>query len=323
MRRAPAPLVALGVAQVVVERGVLEDLALLGRRHLQQQVVHLRQRLVHALAVLGALDQRRQLQQLEVARPPPATRRGRCRAASPPAARRPATTRVEQLVAHHPEGRVQALGRAEQLLLEHLLLARPSAARASSKNGDGRARARRRARAGLGPGQHEPLARARHRHVQQPAHLALVGLALGARRGRRSFSSASGTASAAPARGPGHARGRQPEHQHVVELAPLGRVHRHHAHGARRARGGAASSSRQPGLGDRGHVAGEVARRAPRLAAHEGGRQLGQLGDVDEPLDGVGLRGEHLLAAQPDPLDQPVHEQRPAGISSYARAAER
>ena len=54
------PLVALGVEQVVVQRRGLEDLALLGRRGLQQPQVDLRQRLLdRQLAGARALEQRR------------------------------------------------------------------------------------------------------------------------------------------------------------------------------------------------------------------------------------------------------------------------
>jgi hypothetical protein len=93
----------------------------------------------------------------------------------------------------------------------------------------------------------------------------------------------------------------------VVELESLGRVHRHHRHRLRR-RPVDGLLLAQAGLRDGCEVAGEVASGRLRLAAHVGGGQLRQLGDVAQPLDGVGVSCEHLLAAQPDALDQPHHE---------------
>ena len=67
-----------------------------------------------------------------------------------------------------------------------------------------------------------------------------------------------------------------------------------------------ASSSRRPGVGHRGDRAGELARRGLRRAAQVVGRELGELGEVDEPLGDLGRGGEQELAAQAEPLDQPV-----------------
>ena len=64
-RRRPPPGISFGIQQVVVERGRGEDLALLGGHGLQDPRVHVAHRLGQRLP-LGALDQRRQLQQLEV-----------------------------------------------------------------------------------------------------------------------------------------------------------------------------------------------------------------------------------------------------------------
>ena len=77
--------------------------------------------------------------------------------------------------------------------------------------------------------------------------------------GSDSLSSASGIGSSVRRRGPGHARAHQPEHVDVVELEALGRVHRHHLH-ADRAVAGHRLLLAQPGLGDRGDRAGELAR---------------------------------------------------------------
>ncbi len=177
-------------------------------------------------------------------------------------------------------------------------------------------------RRALRPGQHQALARARHRDVQQPAHLGVVGLAVAALR-QPLLEQLVGHAVGGAAPGAGHARRRQPEHEDVVELQALGRVHRHHAH-RRRGTGGGRLLLAQAGLRDRGQVARELARGRLRLAAHVGGRQLGQLGDVAQPLDGVGMGGEDLLAAQADALDQPQHEGvRPAVLEGVrGRAVE-
>ena len=93
----------------------------------------------------------------------------------------------------------------------------------------------------------------------------------------------------------------------MIELEPLGGVHGHHLHGRcpHHAHGLLFAQSR---FGHGGEVAGEVACGGLRLTAHVGAGQLGQLGDVAQSLDGVRLGCEHLLAAQPDPLDQAQHE---------------
>ena len=44
-----------------------------------------------------------------------------------------------------------------------------------------------------------------------------------------------------------------------------------------------------------------------------------QLGDVAQPLDRVRVRGEHLLAAQADALDQPQHERVRAAVLEGVR----
>ena len=175
--------------------------------------------------------------------------------------------------------------------------------------------------AGLGPGQHQALARARHGHVQQAAHLGLVGAAVAGRGQPLSQQLVGHARRRGPVRAR-HARGGKPEHEDVVELEPLGGVHRHHLHGGRRRRADRLLLA-QARLRDRGQVAGEVARRGLRLAAHVGGGQLGQLGDVAQPLDGVGVGGEHLLAAQPDALDQAQHEGVGAAVLEGGRRRER
>ena len=184
----------------------------------------------------------------------------------------------------------------------------PTAARASSANGDGVLR-----RAALGRlrvGEHEPPPRARHRHVQQPPHLGDVRR-LGVGRQRLLEQRVGDRLERAPARA-GHARAHQAEHVDVVELEALGRVHRHHLH-ADRAVAGHRLLLAQPGLGDRGDRAGELARGRLRRAADVGGGELGELGEVDEPLDDLDRGGEQQLAAQPEPLDQAVDVEVGAG----------
>ena len=105
-------LVALGVEQVLVERRGLEDLALLGGRRLQQPRVDLRQRLGHRQpAGAGALEQRGELEQLQVAhdRVRDVEVGVEAQLAEPPADLR---DRGQQLVAQQPERRLQRLGRA-------------------------------------------------------------------------------------------------------------------------------------------------------------------------------------------------------------------
>ena len=169
-RLAAAGLVALGVEEVVVERGEHEHLALLGAGPLDEQLVDLGQGVGHGLALLRALDQRGQLQELEV----PGHRLRhllvRVEAHLPQPARNLADG-VEQLVPHHAEGRVQPLRRTEELLLDDLVLAPDGRPRLLEE----RRRPRRRAAfARLGPGEDESLPRAGHRHVKQAAHLGLV-----------------------------------------------------------------------------------------------------------------------------------------------------
>ena len=98
----------------------------------------------------------------------------------------------------------------------------------------------------------------------------------------------------------------------MVRLQGRGPRHRQHAHrGARPGRpaGRARLVVAQPGVGHGGRVAGELARRGLRRAPHVRGGHLGQARQHHEPLDDVGLRGEQLLAAQSQTVDEPVHEE--------------
>ena len=94
----------------------------------------------------------------------------------------------------------------------------------------------------------------------------------------------------------------------MVELVALGVVHRHHAHAA----GGLVARRlllAQPGVGHGRDRAGELARGGLRRAAHVRGGELGEAGEVAQPLDDLGRGREQQLPAQPEPLDQPVHVQ--------------
>ena len=231
--------------------------------------------------------------------------------AEPPADLR---DRRQQLVAQQPERRLERLGRAEELLLARLPLARDRRAGLLGERGRLLGRA---AVGALGVGEHEPLAGARHRHVQQPPHLRGVR---GARERRDGLldQRVRDRLERLPARA-GHARAHQAEHVDVVELVALGVVHRHHLHAA-----GALAVTRlvlaQPGVGDRGDRAGELARGGLRRAPHVGGGELGEASEVAQPLDDLGRRREQQLPAQPEPLDQPVHEQvRARGVQRRGR----
>ncbi len=107
----------------------------------------------------------------------------------------------------------------------------------------------------------------------------------------------------------------------MLELAALGRVHGHHLHPARVLAGGRLLLA-QPGVGDRRDRARELARGGLRRPAHVGGREVGELGEVDQPLDDLGGGGEEQLPADPEPLDEPVHvEVRARRVDRVGRRA--
>ena len=266
--------------------------------------VDVAQRLGHALA-LGPGDQRRELEQLEVAhdRVRHVEVGVEAQLAQPPA---DAQRRLEQLVAQQPVGRVQRLGRPEQLLLALLPLGaqrrhappRPAAAASSTAPRSlslGYASTSRRAGAG---------AVARRASGASAARAALLGRRAAAplRAARRGSLRASGAAS--PACSPS-------TYTCSASSAPA-------------ASSATTCTSRdadelgllllaQPEVGDGGDRAGELARRGLGRAAHVGRRQLAEPRQRPQPLDDVGLRGEQLLAAQPEAVDQPVHVQVRAG----------
>jgi hypothetical protein len=169
----------------------------------------------------------------------------------------------------------------------------------------------------VGPREHEPLARTRHRDVQQAAHLGHVGL--GARPWKLFLQEHVRHQLVGPA-APRHAALLDPEHVHTIELEPLGAVHRHHLHGVRVPVHDRVLLA-QAGGRHRTHVFGEVTGGAAGAVTHPRGSQVGELGDVHEPLERFGAGVEQVLLAQPDPLDQAVHEQVRAHLVEGAAGA--
>ncbi len=268
-------------------------------------------RLVQWLACLRAVDQRGHLHQLEEAGHRVGHVDGGVQAhlAQPAAG---AGDRVQQLVAHDPERGVQSLGRAEQLLLAHLFLSAHRGARV----GQQWRRPGRGAVARFGPGQHDASSRARDGHVQAPARavprVAWLGQAFLEQLGGHAVGGRGGIAAVQP-------RCREADHEHVVELPALGGLDRQDLDRRPRVRDGRLVL-RQPGVRYGLEVAGELARGGAGLAAHVSRGQLGQHGHVAQPLDGVGLRGEHLLAADADALDQPQDEGVGAAVLERRRS---
>ena len=100
----------------------------------------------------------------------------------------------------------------------------------------------------------------------------------------------------------------QPEHEDVVEALAGRRLDRHHRDGPR-APGRCGLLLAQPGVGQHAEVAGELARARAGHAALVGAGEVAEPGQVEQPLDHVGLGCEELLAAQAEALDQTVHEE--------------
>ena len=204
----------------------------------------------------GPLDQRRELDQLEVAGD-----RGvdvvdgveahlRDRRARPP-------RRLEHLVAQHPVGRVQALGRPEQLLLVELLLAPGRLARRAV---DPR---RRGLPSSARSGQESTSAQARPGHRDVGEHQPPLGGQLVAGLGQRLGEQLVGDPGVLPlARGDRAAA--QPEQVDVVELEPLDLLGLGDQHGARQRRG---RSRRRRARRRRRRRSGGGRSRAPSRAA--------------------------------------------------------
>ena len=221
----------------------------------------------------GAVQQRRELEQLEVAHDAVGDVEVGVEAQLAEA-RADARDVVQQLVAQRLVGRVQRLVGAEQLLLALLPLGAERGARLLGE----RRRRLQRARVGARRvGEHEPAARARHRDVQQPAHLGDVRVArvgrqrlvqqrVGDRLDRAAAARPASATTAARARRRGRTR------------SPCAPASHRHAPRDRAVAAPAASRARpvlvaQPGLGDRGDRARELARRRLRRAAHVRGRR--------------------------------------------------
>ena len=262
--------------------------------------------------VLRALQQRRELDQLQVAddRVRDVEVGVEAQLAEPPA---DLGDGRQQLVAQQPERRLQRLGRAEQLLLARLPLAADRGARLLRER---RRLLRRAAVRALRVGEHEPRPRARHRDVREPPHL---GGVRGPRRPRDGLleQRVRDRLEVLPPR-TRHPGAHQPEHVDVLELVALGVVHRHHAHAARPLGAGRLFLS-QAGVGDGRDRARELARGGLRRAAGVVGRELGEAGQVAQPLDDLGGGREQQLPAQPEPLDQPVDVEVGAGRVERAR----
>ena len=212
---------------------------------------------------------------------------------------------LEQLVAQAPERRVQRLVGAEQLLGRAPPTSASSAARACSANGDGGCSAPRSECCGVR--EHEPAPRARHRR-RSAAGASRRRARRGCRRGSGSRSSSSGSGSAAaPWRAPGMFAECRPSTKTWSNSRPLApRIVATATPDGALAAGLLLAQAR---LGDRGDRARELARRRLRRAAHVVGGELAEAREVAQPLDDVGVRGEELLAAQAEPLDQPVDEE--------------
>ena len=88
----------------------------------------------------------------------------------------------------------------------------------------------------------------------------------------------------------GHVRRVQAEHEDVVELQALGPAERRDGHARRRVAAGLLLA--QPGVGDRGDRAGELARRRLRPPAVVDGGDLAEASEGAPAPDGVGVGGE-------------------------------
>ena len=218
--------------------------------------------------------------------------------AEPPAgAHRP----LEQLVAEQPVGRVERLGGAEQLLLLVLPLA---ADRFARRLGERRRRERGAAVVDARVAEHHPGPGAgdrprRARGAAPPPRWSCSAATSGEQQ-RVGDRLRRAEPRAPPCR---------PEHVHVVGLE-RDRTRRARRPGPPRAPARSGSScSRSPGVGDGGDRAREFTRRRLRRAPRVRGRELAEPRERPQPLDDVGLRGEQLVAAQPEPVDQPVDVQ--------------
>jgi hypothetical protein len=115
--------------------------------------------------------------------------------------------------------------------------------------------------------------------------------------------------------------GMQPQHVHVLGLQAAGGSQRQYLDDAR------ACQLRlllvaDAGVGDGSDRTCELTRRCLRRAPDVRRRQLAEPRERPQPVDDVRLRREQLLAAEPEPVDQPVHVQvRASGVDRRQRRA--
>ena len=184
-----------------------------GESSVLEALVDRPQRVGHRLA-LRTLDERRELDELEVARDRVGDVEVGVEAQLAEALADPRDV-LEQLVAQRLERRVQRLLGTEQLLLEHLPL---GAERGPRLLGERRRRLRDAARGQRRVGQHEAARGARHRDVQQPPHRRHVGGAVVGP--ERLLQQRVGHRLARAQARAGHPRRGQAEHEDPVQVAP-------------------------------------------------------------------------------------------------------
>ena len=284
-------VVALGVEQQLVERRGLQHLALHRRDRRRQALVDRRERLGDRLA-RRALEQRRELDELEVAHDGVRDVEVGVQAQLAQALARPSAAPASSSSRSAWNVACSASAGPEQLLLELLPLARRPR-RAPPRRTATAAAARRSPRA---PGRR---ARGPCRRASSPCAAAGASTRR-APRGRRGRApraaarrgSARPRASARPASAPTPARGRRRGRARARAAASSAMTCTAPARGRR------GVLVAQLGLRDGRDVAREVARRRVRRAARVGARELAEAREVHEPLDDVGLRAEDLLAAQ-------------------------
>jgi hypothetical protein len=100
----------------------------------------------------------------------------------------------------------------------------------------------------------------------------------------------------------------QPEHEDMVEAEACRRLDRHHRDGAR-APDRLGLLLAEARVGEHAEVAGELAGARAGHTALVGAGEIAEAGEVQQPLDNVGVGGEELLTAQAEALDQAVHEE--------------
>ena len=95
----------------------------------------------------------------------------------------------------------------------------------------------------------------------------------------------------------------------MLDLEPTDGLERQHLDDPGRTRERRLLLLAQPEVGDGGDLAGKLPRRGLRRPAHIGRSELAEPRQRPQPLDHIRLGREQLLAAEPEPFDQPVHVQ--------------